>query len=111
MLDYYSELVVTMSPRLTNIFEALIEHHETMENLCNSANIYEPSKDGLLLKWERVRWYQGFSPIDDFMNFLSGFAEEEFKYIRIGEDTDDIEHFGKFHGIGVRLIQKIEIDA
>ena len=109
-MDYYSEIVVSMSPRLASVFEALLEHHSPLEDLCNGADIFERTKFGLLIRWGHFRWYHGITAIDDFMNFLTGFEETDFKYIRIGEDTDDIERFGTYSGIGMRLIQKIEID-
>jgi hypothetical protein len=109
-LEYYSEVVVTMSPRLAGVFEALIEHHDSMEELCNCADIFENSRMGLLIRWAHFRWYHGIPSIDDFTSFLTGFEEAEFKYIRIGEDADDVEQYGSYCGMGVRLVQKIEID-
>jgi hypothetical protein len=109
-VEYYSEVVVSMSPRLAAVFEALLDHESSMEDLCNCADIFETSSYGLLIRWARFRWYHGLPAIDNFTSFLTGFEESEFKYIRIGEDADDVEQYGSYCGLGVRLVQKIEID-
>lgn len=46
------------------------------------------------IKFEDIKWYEGYEEVDSFMNGLNELTEQDIPYsfIRIGEDTSDIEH-------------------
>lgn len=47
------------------------------------------------IKFEDIKWYEGTYPeVDNFMNGLDELVKHDipYSYIRIGEDTSDIEH-------------------
>ena len=53
---------------------------------------------GMLFCWGHIKWYDSYEPIQaliDFMDWAEGEDhEEEFKFIRIGEELDDTEQRG-----------------
>ena len=51
-------------------------------------------KNGIIvLSWNDIKWYDSFSEIEDVENFMHELEKKDapYKFIRIGEDYDDIE--------------------
>lgn len=47
------------------------------------------------IEFHDIKWYEGsFKEVDNFMHTLTMLADQDipYSYIRIGEETDDIEH-------------------
>lgn len=67
--------------------------------------------------WNDLKWYTGdptyFPDVDFIENFLSTLPDENFYFIRIGEDTDDTEIRGAWwdNPFGITLCRKIILDC
>ncbi|MBD5416515.1 MAG: hypothetical protein HDR50_02345 [Desulfovibrio sp.] len=46
--------------------------------------------------WDYRKWYMGFPEVDFIEQLLSELPDEDFRFIRIGEDYDDTEMRGGF---------------
>ena len=81
-------------------FEELMKRVELIEKQDVKKEVIELIKDGkknikqsytdfVVLYWESIKWYENMFPeIKFIMNFIEDL--EEYDYVRIGEDTDDI---------------------
>ena len=50
-----------------------------------------------LYYWDTYKWYIEFPEIKWITDFIDSLSPEEYKFIRIGEDYDDIEYSGCFY--------------
>ena len=49
------------------------------------------------LYWEQVKWYDGYECVDFVESFITDcIPEEDYKFVRIGEETDDVEERGDY---------------
>ena len=56
-----------------------------------------------------VKWYQGYQDVDQVMEFLDSLQHDEFGYMRIGENDDDIEIKGDPYEYGIELNRHLSI--
>ena len=76
----------------------------------------EPSKidestGAVVFLWEGEKWYDEFDEIAFVDEFMDNLPHEDFLFIRIGEDYDDIETRGSFRGkpFGMYVERKIVV--
>ncbi len=58
---------------------------------------------------EGVKWYQGYPDVDQVMEFLDSLHHDEFGFIRIGENDDDIDIKGDPYEYGIELNRHLSI--
>lgn len=68
---------------LTLLGEETSEHHK-----------YSTGEE--LWLWEGIKWYDTYQEVQALEVFLGGLASEEYLFIRIGEELDDVETDGTF---------------
>ena len=44
--------------------------------------------------WDHVKWYNGDAGVDAIDALMAKISEDDYGFIRIGEETDDIEYRG-----------------
>ena len=48
-------------------------------------------------RWNDIKWYNGYPEVDAVAKFVEGIAEEEeYHFLRLGEEQGDIEDVGYF---------------
>ena len=71
------------------------------------------TKDGLYLNWEYVKWYDGYPEVDQVEAFLSFLEdndrEDEFSFIRLGEEFGDVENRGHSDDFEFYPVQSVEV--
>ena len=68
---------------------------------------YQDESGHWLIVWDAIKWYDGFDEIKTLQNFVEaasddclelgeddGDSGEYIKFVRVGEESDDIEHLG-----------------
>ena len=119
-MGYRSEVVLAIAPEAAPAFMAMCAKYPEVNNLCFRDSDYKVSgyeRDGdWFFRWDCLKWYDSFPEIAEINNFmqamidddLSQYGEKEqpkndssythwdlyFKFVRLGEDTDDCEMFG-----------------
>jgi hypothetical protein len=125
-MGYRSQVVLAIAPEAAHAFMALQAKHPEVLELCNDADDFisgynEPGD--WFMHWSHIKWYEGYPEIDVLNGFidalesddLSEYGEPEppkfpngtddqwgeyFKFIRIGENHDDVTEKGwGFHDI------------
>ena len=59
--------------------------------------------------WSGVKWYSDFEGVAFVENFMADLDDEDYYFIRIGEDYDDIEVIGGFwdNPLGIQVMREI----
>lgn len=63
---------------------------------------YDPVENQLRVLIENVKWYNGFPDVKMFMDMIDSLEELEYEYdyVRVGEDTGDVETLSSFNSDG-----------
>ena len=117
-MGYYSDVALCLTKNgMDQLKTALAEAEKN--NPGNFAAIKmliggEPSKidegsGSVVFLWEGEKWYDEFDEIAFVGEFMDNLSHEDFLFIRIGEDYDDIETRGSFCGkpFGMYIARKI----
>ena len=118
-MGYRSEVVLYVGPEVMPQFMVTMAKSSQARALCFAENDhmikdYNGEKGSFLFKWGWLKWYDSFecvSAITDFMDWcasedlptgekdvegkeMTRYAMEFYKFVRIGEETEDIEYRG-----------------
>ena len=100
-MGYYSEVGLTISAagykqltgKLTTLEDS--ELRTVVENLLAHADTHYTSKEGdQLWFWNWTKWYSTFPEINWLQAQLNELDAQDFYFIRIGEEFDDVETDG-----------------
>jgi hypothetical protein len=112
-MGYRSQVVLVIGKELQPHFMAAL-------SVCNPATVlvfndadrfdrdyYQDESGHWLLVWDSIKWYDSFDEIKTLQKFVEaatndclelgegdGDSSENIKFVRVGEDSDDIEHQG-----------------
>lgn len=108
-MGYYSEVALALTSnginRLhTQLASPAIDKHvkEEVNSLLKYADIHfiDSASKAEVWRWNSIKWYSGdpeyFADIYFLEDFLRQLDDEDFRFIRIGENFDDAEVFGDF---------------
>lgn len=116
-MGYYSEVAFTITAKALENLRNLINNNElelalvTLEMLENADkhSIDEETKAEIFY-WSASKWYHDFEEISCFHNALDELDFEDYLFIRIGEEFEDIEMQGYFweNPFGLDLVRTVE---
>ena len=93
-MGYRSEVCLAVDKAANSVLEAI-------DNITNYALLGDAEErvvckyDGTVkYYWSCVKWYEGYPAVDMIMNTIHKLPEESYGFIRIGEDTEDLEERG-----------------
>ena len=101
-MGYRSQVVLAVSKKVMPQFMSTIAKSPEAREMCFAhADRLEKDYDGdgsMLFYWDHIKWYDSYEPIQaiiDFMDWAEGEShEDEFKFVRTGEELDDNESRG-----------------
>ena len=109
-MGYRSEVVFAVDSELAPFFTAMLANSPDAERLCRDADQYESGYEeegDFFMYWNHIKWYESYpeiKAIEEFIAELDEGAEEFFpgvddvhsrwRFVRIGEDYDDVEDKG-----------------
>ncbi len=91
-MGYYSEVAITF---YEHDFETLVRRaaEETTDalDLIKYASLYKDEVNNIItIAWSSVKWYESYSDVDFIMSFIRN-GDIQYHFIRIGEESGDIE--------------------
>lgn len=108
-MGYYSEVGLALTANGINKLRTQLAVHEMDNNVRQEVNslldyadkhLIDPVSKAEAWQWNSIKWYSGdpehFAEIYFIEDFLRNLDEPDFRFIRIGEDYDDIEVMGDF---------------
>jgi len=129
-MGYRSEVVLAVHKQVMGKFLQLIGINDEMKTLCfaDADEVRENYKgDGnFLFRWSGIKWYPDYEGIDAIIDFMQWChdtdikdenhpedrqisATEFFKFLRVGEECEDIEHDGYCEDFEIYTQTTIEI--
>ena len=129
-MGYRSEVVLAVSKEMKPHFLAVLARHESVRRLVHDAEVFDKDyqEGGLLMAWGGVKWYDSYpevAAIDKFVDDCeSGCLEgwdneasgdyanseyEHFRFVRIGEESDDIIESGNFAMDSIYVSRSVEV--
>ena len=119
-MGYRSEVCIGMTDDASRLFMTILSHlpegHEAHSLLKDAPdgdymkrNFMDPSSDmNSKLYWEYLKWYDGFECVDFINDFLcEAIPEDEYRFVRIGEETDDVEERGQYWDSDIYITRSI----
>ncbi len=122
-MGYRSEVCIGLTDAASRLFRTMVEHmppgHEVHQLLRDAqSNLHNtpwtnqhkaPNVDCEdKMYWEYVKWYEGYECVDFIENFLSEcIPEDDYRFIRIGEESDDVEERGEFFDADIYVTRSI----
>jgi len=110
-MGYRSQVCIGLTDDAARLLRTLLEHvpesHE-LQTLIQDAEKQRFSiwtdqhKDPLVdcedkLYWDSVKWYDGYDCVGFLETFLNDhIVEEDYRFVRVGEDSDDLEERGEY---------------
>ena len=102
-MGYRSEVALALTQDAAKLFKAICDHNSGLKSLiedCDTTYGWEESEieQGYTTKlhWTHIKWYDGYLEIDQIQEFMNNVDEEEWHFLRIGEETEDIDQQGAF---------------
>jgi len=92
LMGYRSEVVVKFSEKAAEVVKRFYEMDKQIKELIDGADT--KCDDFSSIYWERIKWYDSYEDITAFMDMLDQIGEENYGMIRMGEDYDDVGHYG-----------------
>jgi len=125
-MGYRSQVVLAVAPELAGAFLSLFAKNKEVEDLCRNANKFDSGYEqegDYFMHWDGLKWYDSFPEIADILHFIESVESDDMseyglgdapkikyrdgtmydcnwddymRFIRIGEDLDDIEIKGHY---------------
>ena len=110
-MGYRSEVCIGVTDDASRLFRTLLDHlpeHHEVKQLIKDAESqrYQPWEDQHKspdadcedkMYWQYVKWYEGYECVDFIESFLADcIPEEDYRFVRIGEESDDVEERGEY---------------
>jgi len=129
-MGYRSDVVLAVHKQVMGKFLQLIGQHEEMKAMCfsHSDEVRENyNGDGnFLFRWSGIKWYEGYEGVDAVNEFMQWChdtmiedknrpedrqpqGDEFFRFIRVGEDQDDIVQDGYCEDFAIYTQTSIEV--
>ena len=119
-MGYRSDVVLAIAPEAASAFMAMLAKHPQSMALCNDADTFQSGyeREGdWFVYWSSIKWYDGYEDVDPIRRFVEALESDDmtdygepecpkdgegrectwqewFKFIRIGENNDDMEDCG-----------------
>ncbi len=136
-MGYRSQVVLAIAPELAGAFLSLFAKNKEVEDLCRNANKFDSGYEqegDYFMHWDGLKWYDSFPEIADILHFIESVESDDMseyglgdapkikyrdgtmydcnwddymRFIRIGEDLDDIEIKGHYAGSDICISRDI----
>jgi len=122
-MGYRSEVCIGLTDDAARLFRTIVEHmpetHEIHSLLLDAERPMDkspwrdehkdPDKDcETKLYWNQVKWYEGYECVDLIECFLTECVpEEDYRFLRVGEETDDTEERGDYYDSDMHIQRTI----
>jgi len=121
-MGYRSQVVLAIGEALIPQFMVTMAKCPEARAMCfgdaDQTRDFQGEKGSLFFEWDHIKWYAGYEEvqaIEDFLNWAEDKlkidgkeidGDEHFRFVRIGEEYDDIETRG--WGFDIHPVRSIE---
>ena len=100
-MGYRSDVAIAMTKKAAELLKTkLAEATPDQRYLLDNPDLYEVDSktEEALWRWHYVKWYEEFAEVAFIDNVLKELSDDDYLFIRLGENYDDIELRGDFWG-------------
>ena len=100
-MGYRSDVALVLSKEAAALLKKRLEAATPDERyLLDNPDRYEVDgkTEEALWRWHYVKWYEEFDEVAFIDNFLKELSDDDYLFVRLGENFDDIELRGDFWG-------------
>lgn len=69
---------------------------DAMTKVTDYASTILKKDDSVLVLWNSVKWYDSYDEIGNFERLVSNLDNEDYYFLRLGENNDDTEELGGY---------------
>ncbi len=98
-MGYYSDVAIALTKKAAALLKAKLTATQDAEKYLFDHPALHNIDDATgeeLWRWNYVKWYDSYPDVDFVTGFLRELDDEDFLFIRVGEDVGDIERYGCF---------------
>ena len=106
-MGYYSDVVLALNEngkallnkKIAELKEQDTETWQAVDSLLNNYVDHkqeDPISGAIMYNFAMLKWYDSFTDIGFVVDFINTLSSEDYLFIRIGEDIDDIQREGSF---------------
>ena len=120
-MGYRSDVCIGLTDAATRLFKTMLDHlpetHEAHQLAKDAVGSYrdipfdahrKPHMDlDCKMYWDHVKWYEGYECVDFMHCFLEHISEEDFRFVRVGDSSDDIEEIGSYYDSDIYIARSI----
>ena len=108
-MGYRSEVALKLNKPASSALNAFASMSEDIKTLLSDADAAtKDDENGHAYFWSWVKWYDSYKEIGLIDEFLNVLPYESYGFIRLGEETDDIEHRGSPSDFDMYVNRSIE---
>ena len=94
-MGYRSEVVVKFSDNAVKVVKKFYELDKQIKELIDDSQNSTGWEQIQALHWDWIKWYEDDDEaIMAFMDMLDQLGDENYGMIRLGEESDDVGHYG-----------------
>ena len=100
-MGYRSDVAIALSKEAAALLKARLEAATPDERyLLDNADLHDTDEESgdELWRWHYVKWYEEFAEVAFIDNVLKELSDDDYLFIRLGENYDDVEIRGDFWG-------------
>lgn len=111
-MGYRSEVVIAIKKEVYTRDILLTEKFPSfLRDVDENAFTLTKFKDYYIYQMDQIKWYEGYDFVDETMEYLDALEDEEYGFIRIGEETTDIEQEGSPWEFGIEVYSSVHIEG
>jgi hypothetical protein len=106
-MGYRSEVLLALKPDAQAVLSTIVARGGTIVDMLNEdTNEIDEWEDGsIIYSWSDIKWYDSYPEVAAIEELISRLEEndmdESYRFVRIGEDTDDNDVRGYGFEIGI----------
>ena len=93
-MGYRSEVVVKFSDNAVKVVKKFYELDKQIKELIDDSENSTGWEQIQALHWDWIKWYDDDEAIMAFTDMLDQLGDENYGMIRLGEESDDVGHYG-----------------
>ncbi len=118
-MGYHSDVALTLSSKGVEALKIKINNSQNCSKSALCTLLENADKKGVdsstgdkCWHWSWIKWYHDYQEIYMLEEFMSSLDYDEYLFIRIGEDINDIDVYGSYYEntFGMYLNHSIEFD-
>ncbi len=118
-MGYRSDVAIAIHKDLQGDFLTFLNTEKLMAEIFGDRSDFDLNKDyhdegHWLFTVSSIKWYSSYKDIEMFEKFMDAMDEKhdhsaQYRFIRIGEESEDIEHRGEWYDSEIYVSREIQV--